>query len=88
MIIHKMKEAHGDTPDTALQGVGWRTSQNEQRLSQELSLAEKGRQMSEKGIFSKEESTWEEGPEARENRSMQVDSREPEERLGRAVTGP
>lgn len=67
MIIHKMKEAHGDAPDTALEGVGGRTSQNEQRLSQELSLAEKGRQISEKRILSKEESTWEEAPEARQN---------------------
>lgn len=57
MIIHKIKEAHGDTRDTALEGVGGRTSQNEQRLSQELSLAEKARQMSEKCILSKEEST-------------------------------
>lgn len=66
MIIPKIQGAHGDTPDTALERVGGRISQNEQRLSQELSLAEKARPKSEKSILSKEESTWE-GPEARGN---------------------
>lgn len=31
--MNKIREEHGDTRDTALEGVGGKTSQNEQNLS-------------------------------------------------------
>lgn len=40
----------------------------------------------EKSVLGRKNSTGK-GPEARKNMSMQVDSREPEERVGRAETG-
>lgn len=88
MKINEMKDVHGDTPETALEGTGrgggGKTSQNEQCLRPKIGW--KSQTHVKKNILSEEESTWD-GPEARENMAPLRNRKEFAEHreMGRAV---